>query len=149
MSPPPATAPETFCDAKRHESPVPSVRWTDVVRMNLCNACYMKVNRETKAKGTGPEVLADLREWLKGESGLERGRNVRLKGTPQMTPENAELLDRMAAERETSQYGYVSELIEEICALRRALELGDSKLVAKAQARIRGMAAVMPPRGNR
>lgn len=133
----------------RHDSPVPSVRWTDVVRMNLCNACYMKVHRETKAKGTGPEVLADLREWLKGESGLERGRNVRLKGTPQMTPENAELLDRMAAERETSQYGYVSELIEEICALRRALELGDSKLVAKVQAKIRGMAAVMPPRVNR
>jgi hypothetical protein len=89
--------------------------------MRLCGACYRKTYRETKANGTGPEVVSALRAWLSAGGNVDRARTVRMTGA-QMTPENAQLLDVMASERGQTQYGYVGDLIERICELRRAIE---------------------------
>ncbi|WPB78076.1 hypothetical protein KYC5002_02775 [Archangium violaceum] len=56
-----------------------------------------------------------------------------------MTPENAQLLDTMAAERGQTQYGYVGDLIERICELRRAVEAGDAGLTETELARVFAM----------
>ena len=127
------------CDAQRHQEPVPAERWSPVVEMNLCGACYRKTYRETKAKGTGPEVVSALRAWLTEGGVLDRGRTVRMKGAPQMTPENAQLLDTMAAERGQTQYGYVGDLIERICELRRAIESADHALTDAELIRVLAM----------
>lgn len=116
--------------------------------MQLCNACYQKVHRATKGKGTSPEVLAGVREWLT-EGGVDRARTVRLKGPPQLTPENAELLDRMAAERGMTQYGYMSDLIDVWCELRRAIESADSERADDARARLLVMTEVRARKGTR
>ena len=125
-----------LCDAQRHQEPVPAERWSPVVEMHLCGACYRKTYRETKANGTGPEVISALRAWLTEGGILDQGRTVRMKGAPQMTPDNAQLLDAMATERGQTQYGYVGDLIERICELRRAIEAGDSTLTDAELVRI-------------
>lgn len=141
-------SPETFCEAQRHRTPVLAARWAELVGMHLCNACYQKVHRATKGQGTSPEVLAGLREWLT-EGGIDRARTVRLKGPPQLTPENAELLDRMAAERGMTQYGYMSDLIDLWCELRRAIESADSERADDARARLLAMTEVRARKGTR
>ncbi|OJT20066.1 hypothetical protein BO221_33295 [Archangium sp. Cb G35] len=98
------------------------------MEMKLCGACYRKTYRETKANGAGPEVVSALRAWLTEGGQQDRGRTVRMKGAPTLTPENAQLLDAMASERGQTQYGYVGDLIERICELRRAIEAGDTAL---------------------
>jgi hypothetical protein len=108
--------------------------------MHLCGACYRKTYRETKANGTGPEVVSALRAWLTEGGILDRGRTVRVKGAPQMTPENAQLLEAMAAERGQTQYGYVGDLIERICELRRAIGSDDAALTDAELVRIFAMA---------
>ena len=128
-----------YCDARRHREPVPAERWSPVVEMRLCGACYRKTYRETKANGTGPEVVSALRAWLTEGGILDRGRTVRLTGA-QMTPENAQLLDVMASERGQTQYGYVGDLIERICELRRAIESGDAALTDAELTRVFSMA---------
>jgi hypothetical protein len=108
--------------------------------MNLCGACYRKTYRETKANGTGPEVVSALRAWLAEGGNVDRARTVRLKGVPQMTPEDARCLDAMASERGLTQYGYVGDLIERLCELRRAIESGDAEKTDAELVRIFGMA---------
>ncbi len=127
------------CGAKRHREPVPAERWSPIVEMNLCGACYRKTYRETKANGTGPEVVSALRAWLTEGGQQDRGRTVRLKSAPHLTPENAQLLDAMAAERGQTQYGYMGDLIERICELRRAIESGDTALTDAELARVFAM----------
>jgi len=128
------------CDAQRHREPVPAARWSPVVEMNLCGACYQKTHRETKANGTGPGVVSALRAWLAEGGNVDRARTVRLKGAPQLTPANSQLLDVMASERGQTQYGYVGDLIERICELRRAIESGDAALTDAELTRVFAMA---------
>ncbi|WNG55012.1 hypothetical protein F0U59_09670 [Archangium gephyra] len=109
------------------------------MEMRLCGACYRKTYRETKANGAGPEVVSALRAWLSEGGNVDRARTVRMTGA-QMTPENAQLLDVMASERGQTQYGYVGDLIERICELRRAIEAGDAALTDAELARIFAMA---------